>query len=479
MTWSDTHRYRYRLWFAAFVQVGILAGATYGWPNYVEVLERAGYYGGDADEQTTNLALIYTVGSWFNQGGRLLIGVYLDYFGVKITTATGCFMSAIGLIFFTFSTPSVNLLYPGFILISLGGPALQLATQSVSKLFENRAMVMASLTWAFQLSTLWFMLINVLNEGGISAGVLNGIYAGVAVILGIQCLWIWPRTFEGASQLKDDTESNSVQAGKKQPTKGGHGHSRQTLLSEERGYPADFLETATFLEMLKTPDYIMLNIWYSVYVLYLQFYVMTLSDQTEAATGESMAVQFGIVLCTFSATAIGMGYLIDKIGFSVPVLINSFVSMLAILLLSVESSTLQWFGFMLYVLSRVTTYGLFFAYIGINFGFRFFGTLAGLGMLISAFFSIFQYLCLSIVTGSLGGDYKPMNDFFSIWCLVWGILYALYLMRLECGAWWRKGGGANETGVLNPNASNYVIDPDRNGLDEKPVPGVTGGGAWD
>merc|ERR1712154_429661 len=136
--------------------------------------------------------------------------------------------------------------------------------------------------------------------------------------------------------------------------------------------------------------------WYSTYVLYLQFYVMTVSDQTEAATGDSMAVQFGIVLCTFSVTAIGAGYMIDKIGFAVPVLINTVASMAAILMLSVSSTFLQWFGFMLYVLSRVTTYGLFFAYVGINFGFRFFGTLAGLGMLISAFFSLFQYLCLNI-----------------------------------------------------------------------------------
>merc|ERR1719461_2189251 len=101
-------------------------------------------------------------------------------------------------------------------------------------------------------------------------------------------------------------------------------------------------------------------------------------------------------------------------------------------MLSVSSTFLQWFGFMLYVLSRVTTYGLFFAYIGINFGFRFFGTLAGLGMLISAFVSIFQYLCINIVTSQLNGDYKPMNDFFAIWCLIWGLIYALYLMRLEC-----------------------------------------------
>merc|ERR1712173_577341 len=161
---------------------------------------------------------------------------------------------------------------------------------------------------------------------------------------------------------------------------------------------------------------------------------------------------------------------------------GTLASIMAILMLSVSSTFLQWLGFMLYVLSRVTTYGTFFAYIGINFGFRFFGTLAGLGLLISAFFSLFQYFCLNIVTGPLDGDYKPMNEFFAIWCLIWGVLYSLYLLRFECSSLFSK----SEASGLNPNASNYVIDPDGKRLDDTKLDadddskaGIGGGGAWD
>lgn len=446
MAWQDLHRYRYRLWLAAFVQVGVLAGATYGWPNLAEVLERAGYYADD-DDSDTEFGLIYTVGSWFNQGGRLFVGIYLDYFGVKVTTATGCFMSAAGLALLCISSPDTNLLYPAFILISLGGPALQLSTQSVSKLFVNRAMVMASLTWAFQLSTLWFLLINVLNEGGISDKLLYAIYAGGACVLAVQCLWIWPKTFDTAESVGD---------GKTPGASHGHGHARKSMLTSTGRYPSDFLETASLWQMMRTPDYIFLNVWYSAYILYLQWYVMTVGTQTEKYTGDSMSVQFGIVLCTFSATAIGSGWAIDKVGFAIPTLGNIGISIVALWMFSSSSEFVQWIGFGLYVLSRVTTYGMFFAFIGINFGFRHFGTLAGVGLLLSAFFSLFQYFCLNLVENTSDDDYAAMNDFFMVWNGAFGGVYAMWLAKQEFSLF----GGGESSDALATDTSRYVINSD-------------------
>jgi len=434
---------RYRLWLFAFIQVGFLAGATYGWTTLEQILERVGYWTNDPSTEETNYGLVYTVGSWFSQAGRLFVGVYLDWFGVKITTVTGCVMSCAGLVLFAVSNTGMNLVYPAFILISLGGPAVQLATQSVSKLFENKAMVMSSLTWAFQLSTLWFMLCNVLNEDGINENLLFMCYAVVAGLLALQCWWIYPQKFNTSNLLGG----------------GGHGHSRKSMLITSRRYPADFLENGTLWEMMLSIDYIFLNVWYSCYILYLQFYVMTIGTQTELMTGENMATEFTIALCTISASAILVGFSMDKFGFAIVTMANIGFSVGASFCITSADTGVQWLGFILYVLSRVTTYGLFFSFIGINFGFKNFGTLAGVGLLISGCFSLFQYLLLDIVENDMGDDYNAMNVLIAIWCAVWGGLYAFWLFGQEVKSALKGSPEVQESAApINAGEDQYVID---------------------
>jgi len=442
---DDKHfRQRYRLWLSAFIQVGFLAGATYGWANLEEILERDGYWTNDPSTEETNYGLVYTIGSWFSQAGRLFVGVYLDWFGVKVTTVTGCAMSCIGLVLFAVSNTGMNFVYPAFILISLGGPAVQLATQSVSNLFANKAMVMSSLTWAFQLSTLWFMLCNILNEDGVNENLLFMCYAGVAALLGLQCYLMYPKKFNTSKLLGG----------------GGHGHSRKSMLITSGRYEADFLETGTLWQMMFSMDYIFLNMWYSFYILYLQFYVMTIGTQTELVTGENMAVEFTIALCTVSSSAILIGFAMDKFGFGIVVLCNIGFSMGASFCITSPETGVQWLGFILYVLSRVTTYGTFFAFIGINFGFKYFGTLAGIGLLLSGCFSLFQYLVLDIVENDMGGDYNAMNILMAVWVAAWGGLYAFWLFGQEVKSALKAADDTNPSAApINSTDNQYdVVD---------------------
>lgn len=438
----DKHyRIRYKLWISAFIQVAFLAGATYGWANLEAILKRAGYWTNDPSTERTNYGLVYTIGSWFNQAGGVFVGVYLDAFGVRVTTVTGCLMSSAGLIVLALSDISLNLIFPAFVLISLGGPAIQLSTQSVSKLFENKAMVMSSLIYAFQLSTLWFMLCNVLNEDGVNDDFLFSWYAVMAAFLGVWCYCLYPKSFINLFKLAD--------------WNGGEGdrNYRGSMLVTTGRYERDFLETGSMWEMMFSVDYILLNVWYSTYVLFLNFYLMTIGSQTEHMTGDNMAVEFTICLCTVGASAIGAGYCIDKFGFGKVVLVNVGFSVGALILLCMKSVFLQWIGFILYVLARVTTYSTFFSFIGINFGFNHFGTLASIGLLISGCFSLFQYLLLDIVVNNMGGDYRDMNVFLAIWCSAWGGLYSFLLLGMEIKSKMGKSADDVKTGT-----EKYVID---------------------
>jgi len=409
---SDADQKRYILWFSAFVQVGFLAGATYGWANLEQTLKRIGYWTNDPSTEETNYGLVYTVASWFSQAGRIFVGVYLDRFGVKVTTVTGSTICFTGLVLLSISNTGMNLVYPGFILISLGGPAIHLSTQSVSNLFANKAMVMSSLSWAFQLSTLWFLLCNILNKEGVDASLLFSFYALVAGLLCLWCFLIYPKRFVRGEK------------GKKR-------FSRKSMLITTGRYDPDFLEDGSLMQMMFSIDYILLNIWYSSYILYLQYYVMTVGTQTELMTGENMAVQFNTALCTVSAAGVLLGLAMDKLGFGIVLLFNIAFSVGASFCINSPQIGVQWVGFILYVLSRVSTYGMFYSFIGINFGFKHFGTLAGVGLFISGCFSLFQYLCLAIVQSDADVDYEQMNMFMAICVIVSGGLYALWLFSNE------------------------------------------------
>jgi len=286
--------------------------------------------------------------------------------------------------------------------------------QNVSGLFKNKAMVMSSLSWAFQLSSVWLMICNVLHDHGISASPLYLIYAVVAAILGVQCWWIWPKNFDLSEAL--DQKVNPMEA-------------RQSMLLTTGRYQVDFLEKASLSEMMLTADYIFLNMWYAVYLLYLQFYIMIVGTTTSAMMGSNMAVEFTVVLCTVSAAGVVVGYAMDKFGFGIIVLGNTLLSIGAWICLVSQDRIVQIVGFALYALSRVATPGIFFSFIGINFGFRNFGTLVGVGLFISGCFSSFQYLCLHIIENY--SEHFWMNMFMAAFCAFCGGLYTIWLFSQE------------------------------------------------
>jgi len=427
---NEHYNKRYKLWFAAFVQVGFLAGVAYGWANLEEILERIGYWSNDPSTQATNYGLVYTVGSWFTQAGRLFVGIYLDKFGVRVTTMTGCTLSCLGLLLFAISNTGMNLVWPAFILVCLGGPAVQLSTQSVSSLFENKATVMSSLSWGLQLSSLWFLVCNVLNENGVNASLLFICYSAIAGFLCLWCFLIYPFRFEAGGG------------------RGGRSKSRKSMLITSGRYKSNFLETGSLKEMACSIDYILLNVWYAFYILYLQFYVMTVKAQTELRTGKSMAVAFNLCLCTVSASAMIVGIALDKFGFGVVVSFNIASAIGSTFCITSGEELVQWIGFILYVIARITTYATFFSFIGINFGFKNFGALAGMGLFTSGCFSIFQYLCLYLVENYPSVDYNGVNIFFMILLALSGGLYAFWLFFNE-----REPAQKESPGLINPTGS--------------------------
>ena len=112
----------------------------------------------DPNLSEESLAIIYTCGTWSNQGGRFFVGIARDKYGTRHTMAVCFVLVVIGILGIGFSNPndttslSIALFLVGF------GSGILLCFQPISGLFPNKAgTVLSSLSGAFQLSGLIFM----------------------------------------------------------------------------------------------------------------------------------------------------------------------------------------------------------------------------------------------------------------------------------------------------------------------------------
>jgi len=389
----------------AWVQVAFFSGATYGWTNLKECLQRDGVYENDPNANS-KYTLIFSLGSWFNLGGRLFLGTILDKFGVKATTTASCIIFlAGGLMLAASNTPKggIDLLLPGFILISIGGPGLQLATQLVADLFDNRGMVISTLTCAFHVSTGPYLLLNELTKNNLlsSRQPFLFAYAGLAGLFALINPFFWPKAFveplekDAVPLLEDNNMTPNLSR-------------RSSLLIPALGYDENFLETATLGGMLCSRMFIELMIWLCPFIAVLQFYIGTIGDQTKELVGENMSQYFGIFLVVCSFVAIFLGYVLDKLGFTIVMFINTCLCVTFCMILTIDNKELQWVGFVAYVTARVTTFSLYFSFLAINFGFRHFGKLAAIGMLISGMVSFIQIPMAAAVDNYWEGDYRAI-----------------------------------------------------------------------
>jgi len=318
----------------AWVQVALFAGATYGWTNLKECLQRDGVYEDDANKNS-KYTLIFSLGSWFNLAGRLFLGVILDKFGVKATTTVSCFIFLVGGLMLAVSNipkGEIDLLLPGFVLISIGGPGLQLATQLVADLFRNRGMVISSLTWAFNVSPGLYLLLNELTKHNLlsSRQPFLYVYAFLAGVFALVNPFFWPNSFK----------DSNVPLLKKENKK-SHSHRRNSILNPALGYNESFLMQASLGKMLLSRMFLELMVWLCCFIAVLQFYIGSIGDQTKELVGENMSQYFGIFQVAFSFVAVFMGFVLDKLGFTIVTFINTCLCVAFCLILTVENKDIQ------------------------------------------------------------------------------------------------------------------------------------------
>ena len=400
------------LYTCSFITVSLSAGLVYGYPHLRQNLI---INGSKLDE--SELGLIYTIGSWSAQGGGFFFGVARDCYGTRNVVFIALLSAMAGCVGIAFSDKndtvalSVSLFFVGL------GCGVQTCLLPVASLFEKKwqGTVIASFTGAFQISALAFLALKKITPDRIQS---YGIYSILLCGLVLCSLLLLPKDRfvkdHSSNKLElynnvstrctkenrgDKTVIESVKANLE-----SDGDVTPILLNNNEN---DNIIPITSIALMKSKEYFFLIFWFSIMVLIMQYYIGTIGLQLERK-GDKDGRYINLFSMCYALVAL-LSPIIGKIadifghGFTQSIATLLVVSSLLILSIDGISLNIHLVGIVFYSIGRMTAFGTFFANIGKRFGYSHYGTLAGVGLLISATVSLLQYPLIETV--AKGGEF--------------------------------------------------------------------------
>ena len=226
----------------------------------------------------------------------------LDRSGPKICGILASLLFAAGLICCSFADTNTTCLKIGFTLIGFAGPAIQLPTLHLARLFPGEAreggsggaaLLMSAQAGAFDGGTMVFAIFAVLSKAfDMSSQLFFQVYLIVPAFTLLTAVFFWPNTILPDSTLGQKNESYIGRSPYLSPA---------ANLSVKQGETAALKDAPLSVILTKAPFYC-LAFWVSVHILKLNFVVATINDQLSYAmvdtpeTSDMLITIFGAVL---------------------------------------------------------------------------------------------------------------------------------------------------------------------------------------
>lgn len=432
----------------SFVVVCLAAGVVYGWPALRQQLIADG---STLSEQ--QLGAAFTVGAWSTQGCRFLTGLARDRFGTRIVTCFCMVAAAMG--FLGIALLDVNnivSLMASMFVLGLGA-GTQLCVQPVASLFPSVAgSILASLSGAFQISGLVFLALTSTRNR------LAGFVSFCFVLLGfaVVAFFLLPlgvSFVEDSAKLGENGEIEQIERvpgevvqgeandhtnesqevglnpaasermDPEQPDSGidtGPDDEKSTNekqeqiveKSEERATLSEQVATTveqTAWQQIRSLEYALLLSWFSILIFPLQYYIGSIGFQLEQRGDDTgfYAKLFSILYASSAVLAPAIGYLADRIGVGIVQGLATVLASASFFILATDAPlNMLPISLACNGLGRMFVYGMFFTHIGKRLGYRNYGTLAGLGLLISAIVSLLQY---PLIAAAAEGQARVVN----------------------------------------------------------------------
>ena len=285
-----------------------------------------------------------------------------------------------------------------------------------------------STSGAFHVSGLMFLILRFISTER------NKIFIGFAILV---CIFLVIAAFilpYGSSFVLEEsipdqlTSSNNVE-NKNERTESESSMSSTLSTSVISSKPKNSNTSA--LAQIKSLEYVLLIVWFSACVICLQYYVGSIGFQLERK-GDITGFYTNLQQVAYSSVSILsplVGLFADKCGLGMAQGLGTVLSAFAFFILAFNSISLNihvW-GLICYGAGRMFVFSMFFSNIGKRFGFENYGTLTGLGLVISAIFSIIQYPLIAFADDGKDSTVNLVCGFVFILILP----YCLWLHKIE------------------------------------------------
>lgn len=437
------------------------SGSIFGYASLSTALRASGMYAdlceGDrtCDKQRLRMDLMFTLASTAVNVACLFVGMILDRYGPKVTCISGALIYAAGCTMFGSALQTgQDLFIPAFMLMAIGGPFVFLSTLHLSQAIPaHSSLIMSSLTCAFDASSvIFFVFALIYNRYNVE---LEDIFYGYNLVLGVILLFgIFVMPMSSFTQSLPGSESNAsddVDSIEDDDDKDGDLNERVSFLAPKKGDDVEksavsptptptTLHDLTIYQQLYTPEFLLLVLFMSVYMLRLNSYVGSVFDQLKSifllnkssgSTDLPLKV-FGIMLPLGPFVAIPLiTFLLHHLRMSMVYMILTLMIGAFDVITLVPNIDAQYAGWAIFVLVRSMIYAAANEYAARTFGFRTFGRIYGTMMFISGLCQLLQLLVNHLAIVVLKGDFFYLNLFMTILCFVVGVGFSYFLYRKE------------------------------------------------
>ncbi|KAI3638749.1 hypothetical protein MIR68_003247 [Amoeboaphelidium protococcarum] len=461
----------------------LCAGVVFGYQSFKDMAIDAGVYSqlcnsnnnnnaqdGEnlvCSEQKSRLDLIYTVAACVTNIMAIVIGVTLDRFGPRVTAAIGSLIFALGTVFMALSHPvavggeegagsPLDLYFPGYSLLAVGGPFIFVSTLHVSKVFPRHSgLCMSLITGSFDASAIVFWLFDLVYRSQLMQSVTSGIrkiqwiFGIYSVVPALALLWslvVMPkRVLDSTQQIADDEEQIDG------PSTGDQDLDTQPLLKDDDNVKVEQssanniddnddelglgLYAKSAVSQLKSTTFLWLVAFMCIYMVRLNMYISSAKEQLGRYIDSEDQLQqlhwwFGLLLPLGGVIAIPVStYTLDHLKLHYSFLAITALNLISAALSFTRHPAGQIINIIAFVTMRPLVYTVSNEFVGRAFGFKHFGIVYGLMTMISGVFNFSSYALNLIVINVTNGDYLLVNIGLYSASLLVSLGFSLYIQK--------------------------------------------------
>eukprot|EP00475_Leptophrys_vorax_P043045 TRINITY_DN8162_c0_g1_i1.p1 TRINITY_DN8162_c0_g1~~TRINITY_DN8162_c0_g1_i1.p1 ORF type:complete len:495 (+),score=110.98 TRINITY_DN8162_c0_g1_i1:43-1527(+) len=440
------HRHRVAVLALGLVQNCLGAGIFYGWSALQALLiEPAIDAFGElcvaahepqfgCNEQNKKLHWIYTIAQSANLFGSLVSGLVLDYFGPRICNAVSLIGVIAGMLLLAISAHpefSFEGYLPAMVLIGFWGPGVQVSLFHLSNLFPTRASsVTALISGTFQLGFTIFLIFKFVTERfEIPLSYTCAAYAIILVLLLAIGLFVWPDRPVARKPSEDTIQTNEALLASPTDEVVLSDDEEAVIIDEPNGIssPSMCSTLKDLCEPICTVKFGLLLYWMIMCTFWANYFIGTVTDQFDSYYGADVAKEyidlFNLLLILGTLSIPFYGTFTDKYGMGPAFILATFCGILfAIGNLLFHFLRVQIATFCLYAFYRTFLFSAVFAYIAVEFGFRFFGAISGILFLVSSLVGLTQYS----VVRYFDADYSKLS-ILQLGCLCTAMIFPAFV----------------------------------------------------